>query len=309
MKILITGANGLLGQKLVALLSHEKNVEVIATSKGVNVNSYDLPKYHFCSLDVSDKEQVNRVIEDEKPDVIIHTAAMTHVDECEQDKEKCWHVNVVAVEWLLEAAKKHHAFFIHLSTDFVFSGSSGPHVEVDGHYPVNYYGKTKAEAELLVQQSGVDYAIVRTAIVYGIAPKMSRSNIVLWVKESLENGKSIKVVDDQFRTPTLAEDLAMGCWLIAKQRAQGIFHISGEEVYTPYQMALLIAEHFKLDNTLINRTDSSEFTQPARRPPRTGFIIEKAKNELGYTPHTFREGLIYIEDHFQEIDRLMSPNF
>lgn len=309
MKILITGANGLLGQKLVALLSHEKNVEVIATSKGVNVNSYDLPKYHFCSLDVSDKEQVNRVIEDKKPDVIIHTAAMTHVDECEQDKEKCWHVNVVAVEWLLEAAKKHHAFFIHLSTDFVFSGSSGPHVEVDGHYPVNYYGKTKAEAELLVQQSGVDYAIVRTAIVYGIAPKMSRSNIVLWVKESLENGKSIKVVDDQFRTPTLAEDLAMGCWLIAKQRAQGIFHISGEEVYTPYQMALLIAEHFKLDNTLINRTDSSEFTQPARRPPRTGFIIEKAKNELGYTPHTFREGLIYIEDHFQEIDRLMSPNF
>ncbi|WPP52266.1 dTDP-4-dehydrorhamnose reductase [Catalinimonas niigatensis] len=307
MKILITGANGLLGQKLILLLSHEHDVEVVATSKGKNVNYYDLPEYHFCPLDITDKDQVNQVIEDENPDIIIHTAAMTNVDECEQYKEKCWNVNVVAVEWLLEAAKRQNAFFIHLSTDFVFSGINGPLTEEDKPDPVNYYGKSKMEAELLVQQSGVDYAILRTALVYGIAPTMSRSNIVLWVKESLENGKPIKVVDDQYRTPTLAEDLAQACWLIAKQRAKGIFHISDEEIYTPYEMALLVADHFKLDKTLISRTDSKQFTQPARRPPKTGFIIEKAKKELGYQPHTFQEGLAYMGNHLKKIEKILLP--
>ncbi len=307
MKILITGANGLLGQKLIALLSHEKDIEVVATSRGENVNYYDLPEYHFCSLDITNREEVKRVIATEKPDVIVHTAAMTNVDECEQNQNTCWQVNVVAVEWLLEAAKKQNAFFIHLSTDFVFSGEVGPLSEEDSPSPVNYYGKSKTEAELLVQQSGIDYAIVRTALVYGIAPTMSRTNIVLWVKESLENGKDIKVVDDQYRTPTLAEDLAQACWLIARQKARGIYHISDEEIYTPYEMALLVADHFKLDKSLISKTDSSQFTQPAKRPPKTGFVIEKAKKELGYQPHTFQEGLAYMDKHLKKIEKIPIP--
>ncbi|WKN30292.1 dTDP-4-dehydrorhamnose reductase [Porifericola rhodea] len=307
MKILITGANGLLGQKLIALLSHEKDIEVVATSRGKNVNYYDLPDYHFRSLDITNREQVNEVIADEKPDVIVHTAAMTNVDACEQNQNACWQVNVVAVEWLLEAAKKQNAFFVHLSTDFVFSGERGPLDETAAPAPVNYYGKSKTEAELLVQQSDVKHAIVRTALVYGIAPSMSRSNIVLWVKESLENGKKIKVVDDQFRTPTLAEDLAQGCWLIAKKQAEGIFHISDEEVYTPYEMAVLVGEHFNLNVSLISRTDSTEFKQPARRPPKTGFIIEKAKKELGYQPHTFQQGLAFMEKHLKKIEKIPVP--
>lgn len=304
MKILITGANGLLGQKLIALLTHEKDIEVVATSRGENVNFYDLPEYHFRSLDITNREQVNEVIGEENPDVIVHTAAMTNVDACEQNQSECWEVNVVAVEWLLEAAKEINAFFVHLSTDFVFSGSNGPLAEDASPAPVNYYGKSKVEAELLVQQSEVKHAIVRTALVYGVAPSMSRSNIVLWVKESLENEKSIKVVDDQYRTPTLAEDLAQACWLIAQKKAQGIFHISDDEVFTPYQMAILVAEHFNLDKSLISRTDSSEFTQPARRPPKTGFIIEKAKKELGYQPHTFKEGLAYLEKHLKKTEKI-----
>ncbi|MEK6480161.1 dTDP-4-dehydrorhamnose reductase [Catalinimonas sp. 4WD22] len=304
MKILITGANGLLGQKLIALLTHAKGIEVVATSRGENVNYYDLPEYHFRSLDITDREQVNQIIEEEKPDVIVHTAAMTNVDACEQNQSECWEVNVVAVEWLLEAAKEINAFFIHLSTDFVFSGSNGPLAEDESPAPVNYYGKSKVEAELLVQQSEVKHAIVRTALVYGVAPSMSRSNIVLWVKESLENGKSIKVVDDQYRTPTLAEDLAQACWLIAQKKAQGIFHISDEEVFTPYELAIMVAEHFNLDKSLISRTDSSEFKQPARRPPKTGFIIEKAKKELGYQPHTFKEGLAYLEKHLKKTEKI-----
>jgi dTDP-4-dehydrorhamnose reductase len=105
---------------------------------------------------------------------------------------------------------------------------------------------------------------------------------VLWVKESLEQGKTIQVVNDQFRTPTLAEDLAMGCFLIAQKGAEGIFNISGPDLLTPHQMALEVADYFGLDESLIQETDSTKFTQPAKRPLKTGFVIKKAQKELGY---------------------------
>jgi dTDP-4-dehydrorhamnose reductase len=139
--------------------------------------------------------------------------------------------------------------------------------------------------------SGINWAIARTVLVYGIAHDMSRSNIILWVKKSLEEGKAIKVVTDQFRTPTLAEDLAKGCFLIADRQERGIFNISGSDFMTPYDMAIMAADYFSLDKSLISPMDASSFSQPARRPPRTGFDLTKSRNVLGYKPHTFREGI------------------
>jgi dTDP-4-dehydrorhamnose reductase len=156
---------------------------------------------------------------------------------------------------------------------------------------VNYYGQTKLDGEELLKHSSLKWAIARTVLVYGLANDLSRSNIILWVKSSLEAGKQIQVVDDQVRTPTLAEDLAAGCILMAEQGATGIFNISGSELLTPYQMAMETADYFGLNKELIVRTDSTKFTQPARRPMETGFVIEKAKNQLGYRPKTFREGI------------------
>jgi dTDP-4-dehydrorhamnose reductase len=192
---------------------------------------------------------------------------------------------------VVDAAASVKAFLLHVSTDFIFDGTHGPLTEEEKPNPVNYYGLSKLKAEALVQQYPYKWAIARTVLVYGIVEGMSRSNIVLWVKSSLEQGKSIQVVDDQFRTPTLAEDLAMGCWLIVKKQAQGIFNISGEEGLTPYEMALQVADYWQLDHSLINKADSSTFTQPAKRPPITGFVIDKAKSILGYQPHRFKEGI------------------
>jgi dTDP-4-dehydrorhamnose reductase len=251
-------------------------------------------------MDITDAEAVAQVIGAEKPDYIINTAAMTNVDQCETEREKCRQVNVHAVANLIAAAADHNSFLLHLSTDFIFSGEYGPLAEDASPAPVNYYGESKLEAERLLQQSSINWAIARTALVYGITPNMSRSNIILWVKNSLEGSKSINVVDDQFRTPTLAEDLAMGCWLIVKHRAKGIFHISDQDIYTPYDMALQTARHFQLDLSLINRTDASAFSQPAKRPPKTGFIIEKAKKELGYQPHSLAQGLALMERQLKE---------
>ena len=114
---------------------------------------------------------------------------------------------------------------------------------------------------------------------------------MLWVKRNLENGKKIQVVDDQYRTPTLVDDLALGCYRIASLSKEGIYHISGKDLLTPYDIAIITARFFSLDESLISRTNSNFFKQPAKRPMKTGFIIDKARKELGYEPHSFESGL------------------
>lgn len=298
MKILITGANGLLGQKLVKKLLKEKEVELLATSRGESrILQKDVP---YQSLDIENKGQVKEVIESFRPDAIIHTAAMTNVDTCEQDQDGCWKANVTAVENLLAAAESCQAFFVHLSTDFIFSGADGPYREDDQAKPVNFYGESKLASEELVRKSNTPWAIVRTVLVYGISPGLSRSNIILWVKQGLESGKSLQIVDDQIRSPTLAEDLASGCFLVARRKAAGIWHISGKDILTPYEMAIKTADFFKLDKSLINKTDSTRFKQAAERPARTGFLIEKAISQLGYQPHSFEEGIALLAEQIKE---------
>lgn len=293
MKILITGANGLLGQKLIELLQPDRDVHLIATAHRPLV--VPLSRGEFIALDITQREQVEQTVAETKPDVVINTAAMTNVDQCETEHDACWLTNVTAVEFLVEACRHHNVHFIQLSTDFIFSGTHGPLDETALPDPVNFYGKSKLEAERIIQQSELSWCIIRTVLVYGLTTDMSRSNIVLWVKNSLEAGKTIHVVNDQWRTPTLAEDLAMGCYLAAKKKATGIYHISGKDFLSPYDIAMETAVFFTLDSSLILPTDSGTFKQPAARPLRTGFIINKAQDELQYAPHSFQEGLAMLK--------------
>ena len=294
MKILLTGSNGLLGQKLVALLRQQPDVTLVATSRGVNKLAGLYPDVRFATLDVSAADQVQQILAREQPTHVIHTAAMTNVDECELNRAACWQHNVTAVENLVQACARQLIHLTHLSTDFIFSGEAGPLAEDATPGPVNFYGESKLAAEQAVRASSGPWAIARTVLVYGVAHDYGRTNIVLWVRDSLRAGQPIKVVADQWRTPTLAEDLAQGCWLLAHHNARGIYHISGEELLTPYAMALRVAEHFGLDAGLIERVDARTFTQPARRPARTGFLIDKARHDLGYQPHTFAEGIARV---------------
>jgi dTDP-4-dehydrorhamnose reductase len=289
MRILITGANGLLGQKLVALLQQQRDVYTIATARSPIVQALSNGEFH--TLDITQQEEVDTVISKSKPDVIIHTAAMTQVDQCETEQEACILNNVTAVQYLINACSKNKVRLIHISTDFIFDGSYGPLDEHAAPNPINFYGESKLRAEQLIKASTIDWCILRTVLVYGVTQDMSRSNIILWVKKSLEEGKQINVVNDQWRTPTLAEDLAMGCFLAASKNASGITNISGKDFMTPFDMALQTADFFSLNKSLINEANSLTFSQPARRPLKTGFIITKATQELGYNPHSFVEGL------------------
>ncbi|MDF7817217.1 NAD(P)-dependent oxidoreductase [Runella sp. MFBS21] len=297
-KILITGSNGLLGQKLVELLLKQPHVQCIATARGANRLPFT-EGYAYYSMDITDREQVNDVMAQVKPDVVVHGAAMTNVDQCEFEKENCWAQNVKAVEYIVEACQQHNIFLCHVSTDFIFDGTSGPYTEEGEANPLSFYGWSKYAAEKVVEHSKLRWAIARTVLVYGIAYDMSRSNIILWVKKSLEEKKNIKVVTDQWRTPTLAEDLAMGCFLIADQEAEGVFNISGKDLLTPYEMAIMTAEYFGLDKSLIAQADSTTFTQPAKRPARTGFVLDKSQTILGYAPHTFTEGIAILAGQLQ----------
>jgi dTDP-4-dehydrorhamnose reductase len=298
MKILITGSNGLLGQKLVYLLSQNTNVQLIATALGKNRLTFK-NGYEYQEMDITNAQQVEEVIAKNRPDAIIHTAALTQVDDCELQKEDCWQKNVKAVEYIVNACEKYGVFLCHLSTDFVFDGEAGPYSEDDKPSPVSFYGWSKYAAEEVLKRSKGSWAIVRTVLVYGIAEDMSRSNIILWVKNSLEANKPIKVVTDQLRTPTLAEDLAMGCWLVVNQKAEGIFHISGKDFLSPYEMAIKTADFFNLDKSLISEVDFSNFTQPAKRPPRTGFVLDKAHAMLGYNPVSFEEGIAILAEQMK----------
>ena len=289
MKILVTGSNGLLGQKLTTLLQRDKSVHLIATAKSASILSVINGEFH--QMDIGNATEINSVITQTKPDVIINTAAMTQVDQCQLEQQACLNANVTGVENLIEAAGNNGIHLLHVSTDFIFDGTQELLDESAIPNPVNFYGECKLAGEKLIRESNISWCIIRTVLVYGITKDMSRSNIVLWVKNNLEKGKSIQVVSDQWRTPTLAEDLAEGCYQAAIKKAKGIYHISGIDYMSVHDIAIRAAKFFKLDTSLITPTDSSKFTQPARRPLKTGFIVEKARKDLGYVPHSFEEGL------------------
>lgn len=300
-RILITGSNGLLGQKLIHAYVKRKDVEVIATSLGEN-RMHLTSGYTYESLDITNKQEVEAIIKKYQPDTVINTAAMTNVDACETKREECWAINVTAVQNIVDVLShcKPDAHLIHLSTDFIFDGNKGTeYVETDVPHPLSYYAQSKFESEKILQKSSINWAIARTIIVYGIADNMSRSNIVLWAKDALTKGQKINVVDDQFRSPTLAEDLADGCILIADKKATGIYHLSGPKTMSILELVYSVADFWKLDKTLITPSKSDNLNQAAKRPPRTGFDISKARNDLGYAPHSFEQGLKVLDEQLK----------
>lgn len=290
MKVLITGANGFLGHYLVSLLL-QKGYEVIATGKGNNRLPFgNSEKFVYTEMDFTNPFVVNDIFDTHKPEIVVHAGAISKPDECELNRKEALRINTEGTVTMLSNAAKHKCFFIFISTDFVFDGEAGMYTEVDNPNPVNFYGKTKLVAEEAVKRYDFDWAIVRTVLVYGKA-MAGRSNILTIVKEKLEKGEAYSVVDDQVRTPTYVEDLAAGIIAIMEKRACGIYHLSGINILTPYEMACKTADFLGLDKSLIKRVTAESFSQPAKRPARTGFIIDKAKRELAYSPVSFLEGL------------------
>lgn len=288
MKIIVTGANGFTGQHLAVFLA-DKGFSVYAVSRGPSrMVQHSGINYHACEL--TNVSSVMGVIDAVQPDWIIHVAAMSKPDECDIKREECLKHNVEATIQLGEASKKVNARFIYFSTDFIF-GENGPHSEEDHPDPLNFYGVSKWKAEQWVREHITDAVIVRPVFMYGPQHINGRPSFIQWVQQQLLQGKPIKVVNDQYRTPTYIMDICVGIQAIIEQNQTGVFHLAGPEIITPYEMALQVAKVLFLDQTLITPVDSSTFPEPVVRAKRSGLQIEKARKVLNYKPRSFSEGV------------------
>lgn len=289
-RVVITGSNGLLGQSLVSLLLNEKDkYKVIGFSRGDNRSGRN--DFEYVSIDITDEMLLKEKLKTYTPDVIINTAAMTNVDACEDNKEECDKLNVDVVHFLKEYAEKTNAHLIHLSTDFIFDGEKGYYKETDDPNPLSYYGMSKLKSEELLTSSSVHYTILRTILVYGKVFDMSRSNIVLWVKKSLEEGKEVTIVNDQYRMPTYVESLALACKLVIDKKAKGVFNVSSKKLLSIYEIAMEIAEVFDLNKNLIKPISTQSLNQKASRPAKTGFDLSKSIEQLNFVPENFKQDL------------------
>lgn len=297
MKLLITGSNGLTGQAILRVANHHKEIEIIATSKQPNRSPYPVK---FELLDITRKEKLNYLLDLYQPDAVIHTAAISQIDECEKDKISCHQINYEAVENLAEACASRQIFLVHMSSDFVFEGNSQiPYKTYDKRNPVNYYGECKLKAEDALIESACKHAIVRTALVFDYPQNINRNNIFRWIYHSLSDKKHIKLVDDQFRTPTFVDDLAESLIQIASLKKDGIWHVCGEEQISVYHFGLRIAEHFHLDRNLISPVSSSSLQQAARRPAKTYLDIRETLAEIQHIPNNISQAFSVIESRIR----------
>jgi dTDP-4-dehydrorhamnose reductase len=273
MRVLITGANGLLGQKLVSDFSSSQQVLGIDLSE----ESFLKPSnFSYQKKDITKKEELKLLFEDFQPNVVINSAAYTDVDGCEINKELAWAVNVEGVRNLVQLCPANKSKLVHFSTDYVFDGGKGPYSEDDPTHPKSFYGETKLESEKIVISSGVDFLIIRTNVLYGTGINVKK-NFFLWLYEKLSLNHKIRVVTDQFNNPTLADNLSSATKELTERKASRIFHIAGNTYLSRYDFAMKVAQVFKFDEKNIIPAKTVELKQKAFRPLKGGLKIDKAK--------------------------------
>jgi dTDP-4-dehydrorhamnose reductase len=286
-RILITGCRGLLGQKLVELLVPSN--QVIGLDRAES-STRDAASFQFFQLDLTNRDLLTRTVSETRPNFMVNAAAMTDVDRCEIERESCWRINVLAVENLIRACKKVDAHLIHVSSDYVFDGKRPPYAEMDATSPLGFYGKSKLASENALRGAGIPYALVRTQVLYGLAPGI-RPNFVTFILGKLREGGSIPVVDDQRGMPTLADDLARGIARIMQLRKEGIFHLAGRDALSRWEFAQRIARHFDADPERITAIKTAQLKQKSLRPEDSTFSLEKIQKELAFLPRGVDAGL------------------
>jgi len=281
-RILVTGAGGLLGSKLVHVLSREYEVTPTHNMKPPDPNSL--------RMDIVDKKAVLRVFNMVSPDMVVHAAAMTNVDRCETNRELAWNINVLGTMNIAERCAENGARLIYVSTDYVFDGDKGCYEEDDEANPINYYGLTKLKGEEFVREFCKDSVIARTSVVYGWHP--TKVNFATWVVDSLRNRRRINVAEDHYNSPTLADDLAEIIGRIMGSKGFGVYHASGSERISRFEFALKIADTFELDRSLLKPVKMRDIEAwIAKRPKDSSLCVDKLRENLGIEPLGLAEAL------------------
>ena len=285
MKLLVTGASGLLGTRICQLASKQNCSVYSAYSEHV-------PRFgEPTKLDVTDGLEVKRVFEKLQPDAVVHSAALSDVDKCEKEKELAWKVNTDATSDIAERCHAHDCFLVYVSTDYVFIGEKGNYKETDPTHPVNYYGLTKLEGEQRVKGSNAEHCITRTSVIYGADVAAGKTNFALWLIDKLKKKEEVKTAIDLWNSPTFNTNLAEMILEIVERRLTGTFHLAGATRLSRFQFALNIAETFDLDKSCLRPTPSSQMEWLAERPRDTSLDVGKARQVLRKKPLQIGEAL------------------
>jgi len=302
-KLLTVGGSGLLGYKVAELVVGE--FESFAT---YNFRPMKLEGCSFFKLNKTDRGDTLALIKRIKPDVVIDTAALHNVDYCETHRDEAWKVNVEGTRNVADACRETGAKMIFVSTDYVFDGKKGFYNEEDVPNPLHYYAKTKLEGENVVKEADIDYAIARPSVIYGWNPSelaglQSSSgksiNFVIWTLNKLNKGEEVKIVTDQYSSPTLADNLAEALLVLSKSERRGLYHTAGKTCINRFDFAKKIAEIFDLDGSLIKPVTSDAFKQVAERPKRCCLDVSKAERELKVRFLTVEEGLTKMKEQME----------
>ena len=293
MKILVTGASGLLGSR-VAELALSEGHEVYSA-----FNQHTINHGYPVRMDLTDLDSCRRVFENVRPEAVIHSAALTNVDLCEVEKETAWRINVYGTELIARLCKEFNCFMVFISTDYVFNGERGLYSEEDQPDPINYYGYTKLKAEEAVRGILNDYCIVRTSVIFGSKPAAGKINFALWILESLKQKRRINVVVDQINSPTLNTNLAEAILEILDRKLMGLYHIAGATPISRYDFACLLAEEFKLERELIQPTTSDKINWIAKRPKNASLNVAKAKRSLKKKPLDIRDAIRILREELK----------
>lgn len=291
MRVFVTGGSGLLGSK-VAEIALERGYEVYS-----GYNSHKPEFGEPVKFDLTNPDSVVRALESVKPDVIVHSAALTDVDKCEVEKDLAYKINVEGTKVVADMARKLGAFTIYVSTDYVFDGERGMYKEEDETNPVNYYGYTKLLGEKICQ----DFTVARPCVIYGAKPASGKVNFVLWLIEKLERGESVRIITDQWITPTLNTNLAEMILECAERGLRGIFHLAGATRVSRYEFAVEVAREFGLDENLIEPSKMSEIKWVARRPRDSSLDTSKAQSVLKNKPYDLRRALKVLKDELEGV--------
>jgi len=283
MKFLVTGSAGLVGSQVIQDLA--KSEHQVYSCYGQSKPSSGIP----VQLDLVNDDNIIQVVGDIRPDVIIHLAAMTNVDLCEKEKELALKINAKATETLAKQSAAHGSFFVYVSTDYIFDGEKGMKKESDMPSPVDYYGYSKHQGELAVQDMASSWCIARTSTPFGMHP--TKKSFPIFVAENLRAKKEISVVTDQYTSPTYVPNLSQMLIEISTRQILGVIHLAGATRISRYDMAILVAEKLGLEKSLLKPTTINDMNWIAKRPRDSSLDVSKAAQMLQEKPLRVEEGL------------------
>jgi len=289
MRILVTGASGLLGSSFAIKFASRHEIHSV-------YHKHDPPAGIPVKLDLTEFDMLDEVFSSIRPDAVLHAAALTDVDLCEREKELAMKVNYDVTARLASLAKEHNAFMVYVSTDYVFDGTKGLYTEDDKPNPINHYGYSKLKGEEVTERIAEQSCIARASVIYGSRPSAGKVNSALWLIEKLRRRERVNVLVDQHISPTLSSDLAEMLNEVIQRGLTGIYHLSDATRVSRYEFAQRLCDVFGLDSSLLNSARMKDMNWTARRPMDSSLDVSKAMRTLNAKPLNIGDALSQLKE-------------